>query len=160
MSDETPKVYVIDTNTLIGFSIWNPIALNSHFWTKLEEALKEKRWILLDVVVEEIKYNKPLEDWCKKQKKDSLVTEITENDRNYAVEINNKYPMIDQTTFKSTVDTYLISYAVNNKVAIFTREIQKTTEEDLYKIPDVCGILQVECTKKPQDFLESIDFKN
>jgi len=39
--ERTPstKKYVMDTNALIGFSIWNPITLNRNFWDSLEQAL-------------------------------------------------------------------------------------------------------------------------
>lgn len=151
--------YVMDTNTLIGFSVWIPINLNKKFWDDLEDALKEKKWILLDAVVGEIKYNKPLEEWCKKQKRNYLVTELKEEDRDRAIEINNTYPMIDQATYKSTVDTYIIAHALNNKVAVFSRETYKNPNDTLHKIPDVCTALNVKHTKKPEDFLQSIGFK-
>ena len=55
MSNEPSKTkYVMDTNTLIGFSIWNPISLNKAFWEKLESSLKEGKWVLLDVVFKEV----------------------------------------------------------------------------------------------------------
>ena len=150
--------YVMDTNTLIGFSTWIPIGLNKNFWDKLEVALEDKKWILLDVVVKEIIYNKPLVDWCNKQKRKNLLTEICDNDRNKAVEINNQYPMIDQSTHKSTVDTYIIAYALNMKKAVFSRETYKTNSESLFKIPDVCKKLSVSHTKRPEDFLIAIGF--
>jgi len=152
--------YVIDTNTLIGFYTWVPISLNKIFWDKLEVALKEKRWILLDVVVKEILHPKPLADWCKKLKNGGLVTDINDDDRNKAIDINNQYQMIDQDTHKSTVDTYIIAYALNNKKAVFSRETYKTNNDTLYKIPDVCTLFKIEHTKRPEDFLNSIGFTN
>lgn len=152
--------YVVDTNTLIGFSIWNPISLNKVFWEKLELSLKEGKWILLDVVYKEVTHNGPLKEWCKKQKQNGLVVEISEDDKLSAIEINNNYPMVDSTTFKSGGDPYIVAYALNNKIAVFTREIYKTPIEKLFKIPDVCQILSIKCTKKPEEFLESISFKN
>ena len=68
--------------------------------------------------------------------------------------------MIDQATAKSTVDTYIISHAQRNRLAVFSREIQREPTGTLNKIPDVCRILGVNCTKKPEDFLASIGFKN
>ena|SRR3989344_1798899 len=150
--------YVMDTNTLIGFSIWNPISLNKIFWDKLESSLKDGKWVLLDIVHKEITHGGPLKEWCKRQKQNGLVTEISDNDKLSAIEINNNYPMIDQATFNSSGDPYIIAYALNNKVAVFTREIHKTPTEKLHKIPDVCKILNIPVTKKPEDFLESIDF--
>ncbi len=152
--------YVMDTNILIGFSRWIPISLNKNFWDKLETSLQECKWILLDVVVEEIKYNKPLEIWCKRQKVNNLVTSICDDDRERGIKINNDYPMIDQYTFKSETDTYIIAHALNNKMGVFSTEMGKLPAEKLYKIPDVCKELDVKFTHIPKEFLYSIDFKN
>jgi hypothetical protein len=159
MTDNLATVkYVMDTNTLIGFSIWIPVKLNKTFWDKLASSLQEGKWVLLSAVVKEIKYNEPLEEWCKKQKRKNLASELGEDDKNKAIEINNEYPMIDQATYKSTVDTYIIAYAFNHQMGVFSREIRKTDKEKLYKIPDVCRKLNVKYIKKPEDFLESIGF--
>src|SRR3989338_1589503 len=85
--------YVMDTNTLIGFSIWNPISLNKIFWDKLESSLKDGKWVLLDIVHKEITHGGPLKEWCKRQKQNGLVTEISDNDKLSAIEINNNYQM-------------------------------------------------------------------
>lgn len=152
--------YVMDTSMLIGFSRWIPISLNKSFWDSLESALQDGKWVLLDIVVNEIKRNKPLEDWCKKQKVSGFVTSISDDDRNGGIKINNDYPMIDQVTFKSETDTYIIAHALNNKIGVFSTEMRKLPTENLYKIPDVCDKLNVKSTHIPKDFLESIDFKN
>ena len=152
--------YVMDTSMLIGFSRWIPISLNKNFWDKLEVSLQERKWVLLDIVVNEVKHNKPLEDWCKKQKINGLVTNITDDDKNGGIKINNDYPMIDQVTFKSETDTYIIAHALNNSLGVFSTEMQKLPNEKLYKIPDVCKELNVKSTHIPKDFLESIDFKD
>jgi len=151
--------YVMDTNILINFSRWIPVSLNKSFWDKLEISLEESKWILLDVVGE-IKRNKPLEDWCKTQKVNGLVTNICDEDKEKGIEINNDYPMIDESTFKSEADTYIIAYALNNKAGVFSAEMNKLPAEKLYKIPDVCKELNVEFTHMPKRFLESIDFRN
>jgi hypothetical protein len=149
--------YVLDTNILIGFSIWTPICFHNEFWSKLENCLQEGKWILLDVVVKEVKYNKDLEAWCKKQTGKGLVKDITDDHRNRAAEINNKYPMIDEATQNSVTDPYIIAYAEANKLGIVTREVHKEADS-LYKIPDVCGKLNIEVIKKPEDFLRKINF--
>ena len=160
--NNTPSTtkYVMDTSMLIGFSRWIPVSLNKTFWDKLEVSLQEGKWVLLDVVVNEIKYNKPLEDWCKKQKANSLITNISDDDKNGGVTINNNYPMVDQVTFKSETDTYIIAHALNNKIGVFSTEMQKLPTDKLYKIPDVCKELDVKFTHIPKEFLESIDFRN
>jgi len=58
MTNNGAKIkYLLDTNVLIGFSLWKPISLNLNkdFWFKLGESLKNDDWTLLDVVVGEIR---------------------------------------------------------------------------------------------------------
>ncbi len=154
------KVYVLDTNILFGFSLWVPIALNKNFWTKLEEALQNGYWVLLDVVVGEIKYDEELKKWCAEQGKKGLVNSITDENKNRGVEINNIYKMIDETTQKSTVDTYLVAYAEANKLTVFSRENHRVGGVGLYKIPDVCDALRIQKISNPKIFLEAIGFRN
>lgn len=133
--------------------------MSSDFWDKLSVALNDKKWVLLDVVVSEIKYNKELEAWCKKQKQNGLVTDLDDDSRNRAIEINNTYPMIDTTTAKSTVDTYIIAFAERNSLGVFSRESNMDpTKTTLYKIPDVCQKLKVENIRKPETFYKQIGF--
>lgn len=160
MSAAPIKVYLLDTNVLIGFSLWLPIKLNAVFWSKLTEALRNRKWILLDVVVKEIKYNEDLQKWCKEREREGLIKKITDDHRDRGVEINNLYPMIDQISQKSTVDTYLIAYAEANNLAVFSRESFRKNPADLYKIPDVCRILQVARIAKPEIFINEIGYKN
>ncbi len=68
--------------------------------------------------------------------------------------------MIDQLTFKSETDTYIIAHALNNKIGVFSAEMKRLPADKLYKIPDVCKVLNVKFIFKPKDFLESIDFRN
>ena len=88
------KIYVLDTNVLIGFSLWLPISLNNVFWTKTAESLKNGDWVLLDAVIKEIKYSDPLAKWCKEQHQKGLVQTITEYHKARGVAINNQYKMI------------------------------------------------------------------
>lgn len=158
---ENRKVYILDTNTLIQFSVWLPIDLNRNFWTKFEEALGKGEWILLDIMVDEIKYgNDGLKKWCEKQKKNGLMQNITDDHRNRGAEINNTYKMIDEATGKSTGDTYLIAYAEASKLVVFSREAPRKTNNDPYKIPDVCNALNIDFIYKPKEFLEAIGYKN
>lgn len=158
---EGKRIYILDANILFGFSLWIPIDLNKNFWTKLEESLQNGDWILLDIVVDEIKYdNDGLKAWCKKQGKRDFIKRINEDHRNRGIEINNTYKMIDETTQKSTIDTYLIAYAEANELVVFSREGFRTSKTDLYKIPDVCKALNIEMTRMPKDFLGVIGFKN
>mgnify|MGYP001607131821 CR=1 FL=1 len=160
-TSQEKRVYVLDANILFGFSLWIPRYLNKIFWTKLEESLQNGEWILLDVVVGEIKYdNGGLKKWCEEQRKKSLIKIISDNHKNRGVEINTIYKMVDETTQKSTVDTYLIAYAEANKLVVFSREAYRTNNEDLYKIPDVCKVLSIQMIRDPKEFIEAIGYKN
>jgi hypothetical protein len=152
--------YLLDTNVLINFSIWKPLSLNLNkdFWLKFGETLERGDWLLLDVVAEEVKYDYDLTKWVGLQKKKGIIKRIDTNNRNRAAEINNSYKMIDDTTFKSTGDTYLIAYAEANNLGIFTRENYRKNPADLYKIPDVCDLLKIKHIKKPKTFLQEIGF--
>lgn len=154
------KIYILDTNVLMEFSRWIPISLNKSFWDKLEESLGEGKWVLLDVVVEEIKYNEKLKEWCEKQKRKGFIKTIGESTRERAVEINNIYKMIDETDGNSTVDTYIIAYAEENKLSVFSMESFRIKENGLLKIPEVCQKLKIGTIRKPILFLESISFNN
>lgn len=159
--EETIEKYILDTNTLIGFSVWIPIDLNKNFWDKLGESLQRGDWVLLDVVVDEIKYeNDGLKKWCDVQKKKGLQKNITDINRNRAVEINNTYKMIDEATGKSTVDVYLIAYAEENKLTVLSRESSRESDTDLYKVPDACRKLNIRSIKRPKEFLQAIGFRN
>ena len=157
MASDKPT-YVVDTNVLVGFSTWNPLEFKPEFWSKFEKALEDKKWVLLDVVVGEVIYEGELKKWCKRQKDKGLVTAIDDEIRNLAVEINNKYKMINAETGNSAVDPFIIAFASKNGSGIFTREIYKTTGDPLFKIPDVCEKLNIPCIKQPRDFMRSIGF--
>jgi len=161
MTNNGAKIkYLLDTNVLIEFSVWKPISLNLNkdFWTGFETALRKNDWILLDVVAGEVKYDNDLIGWINNQKKNGLVEKIKTDDRDRAAEINNSYKMIDEITFKSTVDTYLIAYAEANNLGIFTRENHRKNMAELYKIPDVCDLLKIKHIKRPKIFLQEIGF--
>ena len=158
---KSKRVYVVDTNVLIQLSVWMPIDLNSIFWKKFEESLANGDWVLLDVMVEEIKYgNDGLKKWCGEQKKKGLIQSIADDHRNRAAEINNAYKMIDESSGKSAGDTYLLAFTEAHKLVVFSREAPRRNSSDLYKIPDVCKILNIDIIYRPREFFEAIGFKN
>jgi uncharacterized protein YchJ len=160
-NQQEEKVYILDTNALIGFSVWIPISLNKVFWVKMEEFLQEGKWILLDVIANEIKYeNDGLKSWCAEQKRKGLQKTIEIKHRERAVEINNIWKMIDETTGKSTTDTYVIAYAEDKNLSILSKESRRIKEDGLFKIPDICGQLNIPTTSKPKEFLMAIGYKN
>lgn len=163
MASSTKTKYLVDTNVLIDLSLWKPMSLNfnDEFWVKLKDALKGGDWILLDVVVNEVRFDHDknlLIKWLKDLNKEGLVTKLDDNYRNRGIEINNEYKMIDGSTGKSEVDTYLIAYAEANHLGIFSRESFRKKATDLYKIPDVCKTLNIERVNKPKAFLKDIGF--
>lgn len=158
--DLTKTKYLVDTNVLIGFSLWKPISLNlnKEFWSKFSGTLASGEWVLLDVVANEVRYDNDLIKWCNEQKRNGLFTKINDDNKNRAVEINNQYKMIDGSTGKSEVDTYLIAYAEASNLGIFSRESPRKDPAELFKIPDVCQILNIKRINKPKIFLKEIGF--
>ena len=155
------KIYILDTNILIDLSLWLPIDLNKAFWSKFEEGLQSGKWILLDVIVDEIRgENDGLKKWCVDQKKKGVTKTLEDTHRARAAEINNQYPMIDGSTQRSTVDTYLIAYAEANKSVVFSREGFRKKPEDLHKIPDVCKALNIGVMRRPKEFFEMLGYRN
>lgn len=154
------KCYVLDTNILINFSLWRPISMSVDFWNKLSSTLANKKWILLDVVVSEVKFDSDLINWCKNQKQKGLVTILDDDSKDRAVEINNIYTMINPATSESTVDTFIIAFAERNHLGVFSRESEKDplNPKALYKIPDVCKKLKVENIRRPATFFKNIGF--
>lgn len=159
MSQESKKtLYILDTNVLVGLEFWRPISLEENFWNKLEEALRDEKWVLVDVIVNEIKYSGDLQEWCKKQKDNGLVKKISDDNKERAVKINNDYPMIDEVSQNSKIDTYIIAYAEENNLGIFSREAFRKNQDELYKIPDVCQRLNIKSIRRPIKFFEEIGF--
>lgn len=155
------KIYVLDTNILFDLSLWLPIDLNKTFWNKFENALQSKKWVLLDVVVNEIRGdNDGLKKWCEEQKRKGFITVLEDKHRTRAIKVNEDYPMIDESTQRSTVDTYLIAFAEANKLVIFSREGFRKKADDLYKIPDVCKELDIKIIRRPREFFEMLDYRN
>ncbi len=153
-------IYIMDSNTLIGFHLWNPIGLSisKPFWDKLEKALQDGKWILSEVVFDEITHPRELKDWCKKQKNASLVTPLTSKDKLDALTINITYPMVDPISFNSSGDPLIIAQAKNNGYGIFTREFPMKQGDTRYKIPDTCNALGVKLVARPEVFLRGIGF--
>jgi hypothetical protein len=151
--------YVIDANVLIDLALWYPFGCSDGFWSQLETVLQQKKFILLDVIVDEVKYSGPLLDWLKKQKKNGLVITMDDSVKEKAIEINNQYKIIDENTGNSQGDAYLIAFALLNNLSIFTREGHRKNEDDLYKIPDACEKLGIKYIRRPKLFFSNIGYK-
>lgn len=150
------KKYLLDTNVLVELDRWIPSDLNPEFWTTLEEALGEGKWVLLDIVVKEIIHPKPLVAWCQRQKSKGYVSKVEDAQKERGVEINTSYPMIDEVTRRSETDTYLIAYAETYNLIVFSREGKRKLSEILLKIPDVCLALGIPFIREPREFYEHI----
>jgi len=155
---EQNRIFVLDTNILIEMNRWIPLGLCPEFWQLLGQALHDKKWVLLDIVVKEVGFPQTLVDWCKKQKDAGLVTEIEDSHRQRGVEINGLYKMIDEASGKSESDTYLIAYAEISGMVVLSREGPKKPAETLFKVPDVCGKLNIPCSREPGEFYRKIGF--
>ena len=76
-SSQQNTVYIVDANFFINFHKWLPRYRFPAFWNELEKALRDGKWILLDVIVNEIRGERELKKWCDKQEKDGYLTSIT-----------------------------------------------------------------------------------
>jgi hypothetical protein len=151
------KRIVIDTNVLIGFELWIPREYNKPFWNELKNKIREKKVIILDVVVSEVKYVSQLILWLNELKVEKLVTIVSSEEKRRALDINNLYPMIDQTTKNSEVDTYIIAHAEKFGHTIFSRESRRDDNSKLYKIPDVCDELGIKVFSKPRRIFKDLE---
>ncbi len=142
--------YILDTNILIGFQEWVPREFFPTFWSTLADKIQDGKIILLDVVCDEVLYSPSLTKWCATQKGNNLLTSIDNQDRVRGLVINSQYKMIDANSGKSEVDTYIIAYAERTGVSICSKESRRRNNKELYKIPDVCGILKIHITKNMQ----------
>ena len=154
------KIYVLDTNILIELNIWLPLEFFPNFWNLLEKSIENDKCIILDVVAEEIKAPTELKKWVQKQK--NKIIKITNPDIKKAIDINYKYKMIDDSG-KSDTDTKIIAYIENqnnkNEYVLFTREGNRKREMDLYKIPDVCKVFNINCIRYPKNgFYKHINY--
>ena len=160
MSEEEQKtVFVLDTNVLFELSVWMPPHLNKVFWQKLAYALKESKWVLLDVVVNEVKKGGALKKWCQDRKNEELITIVSVQQRARGIEINNAHTIIDETSQKSVADVYLLAYAEEKSYTIFTREGHRRNNTGLYKIPDICQLLKITYMRTPDKFYEAMNFR-
>jgi Domain of unknown function (DUF4411) len=156
------KIYVLDTNVLIDFAIWHPISLSKVFWECFALNLDKGNWILVDEVVWEIKskYQPELAQWCKDAEMAGRVRKISDDNRNRGLAINKLHPIINTASNKSIVDTYLIAFAEENSLTIFTREARKDIGAPLNKIPNVCDALKVDYIREPEVFLNAIGYNS
>ncbi len=153
---------VLDTNVLIDFAIWLPFEVNTTFWSVLEKGLEQARWVLLDVVEQEIvgKYDQDLKKWCNEQKKLGLVTAITPANRQRAIEINNQYKMVDDVSGNSAADPYILAFAEAEKITLFSREGKRDNPTKLYKMEEVALLLGIKYTRLPNALYKELNYIN
>ena len=153
--------YVIDTSILIDFSIFVPESFHPRFWKELENKIISGEIILLDVVVNEIKYRKDLKKWVTNPARKSRMITIDTAVRDRGTQINNIYNIITTSpggNQKSVADVYIIAYADIHGCGVFSRESGRRLPTDPMKIPDVCQRLSIPYVRKPEVALKNINF--
>ena len=156
----TSGAYLLDTNILIDLSLWHPHGRFSTFWKIMEATLSTGQWVLLDTVVNEILYDQVLQKWCQAQTAKGFLYQLSSSNKARGVVINNTYPMLDQTTQKSQQDPYIVAFAEEYKLILFTREGYRKKPTDPYKIPDVCKQLGVKFLRQPEKFFSAIGYSH
>ena len=154
--NQSKKSYVIDTNILINFRIFTPMSIHITFWKQLSEAVTNKTIVIIRDVADECK-DREIEPWVNRQE----VTEISDDIRERAIEINNKYLLITEEDGikKSKADPVIIAYAEKNQSVVFTQEAKRKSNSDPMKIPDVCNALSIRCERWPDKVFEDINFR-
>jgi hypothetical protein len=163
MSPLTSTKYILDTNILIDLNIWLPKSKFPKFWDKMHISLKGGKWVLLDVVADEIWKFQGKQDlglWCSEQKTNKLITK-TDACLDRSVEIQDAYNIVDLVKRKSEADPTIVAFAESDIsiYKIFTRERHKGPGDQFFKMPDVCNILRIKYTRKVDEFYDHIDFK-
>ena len=154
------KKYLIDANILIKFQHFTPREYHQRFWQALADQVKQGKIVILDKVAEECR-GRWLNIWLQESDISQLVVTVDSATRQKAVEINDQYQMITQEpggSLKSVADTYMIAYAQQNNLSIFSDEQGKRPPQTVNKIPDVCDDLQIGYKRNPIAVMHELQF--
>ena len=164
--------YVIDANILINFGIYTPRNIHQEFWIRFEEAVQNKKIIIIKEVADECRIG-DIKIWVNEQRKADRITNVSASIKDRASEINDEYPLINDEwnpktrsyDSKSDADPVIIAYAETNDYTVFTqesdREIQQgrqlvNSQHTPMKIPAVCKELDIPYIRYPSKVLEKI----
>lgn len=153
--------YAIDANIIINFGIFTPEKYHRQFWPELARQINQGQVVLLDVIAAELR-NRALKAWLKTLGPSSI-TKVDAAIRLRAAEIDSLYGIITQTPTgqtKSVADAYLIAAAELNDLTVFSYESPRLSSSDPMKIPDVCQVLGVNCTRYPWRVMDRLAFAN
>ena len=157
------KKYVLDTNIFSNLEIYLPPNMFVRFYEIFFEAIKSKKVILLDCVYLELKKYKngdrELRNFLKKCYVNKLIIS-TDHLLNRSAEINDKYSMIDEINRKSNADPIIIAFCEQDKSnnVLLTREGWRKNNQELFKIPDVCKILNITFNRNLETFYQHINY--
>ena len=151
--------YVIDTNILIGFSIYSPAKYYPTFWKWFEDQVTKGRIIILDVVRDECR-NQTIKKWIMRKSIKSCIVKTGDEIKKEGLVIDSEYSLTTEEggVQKSTADPVIIAYAKRHGYTVFSQERNRKPEETQNKIPDVCTELGVPVERWPENVLKELGF--
>lgn len=140
-----PIIYSVDSSALIH--AWRrayPPANFPQFWSRLDDLIKENRFLSSIEVLKELKRkDDDLFKWCKHRSE--MFLSITDDLQDQVIEIMGTYPrLVDTVTGRSGADPFVIGLA-----RMFQPDWKVLSEEHPGKqrIPDVCKAEDIHCIK-------------
>lgn len=152
------RKYLFDSNILIFFHHFTPIAYHTRFWNELRSHIIDGNIVLLSSIVEECK-DSDLRDWL-----EGLGEEIVKVDKDIlsrSMEIDREHrvsKISQEGRVHSKADTHLIAYAQKSGHAILTYEKRRRKKRESKKIPDVCDELGIHCERLTEKVLDELKF--
>jgi hypothetical protein len=158
MNDNSRDVFIIDSNVLIEpYKTYYSFNFVPEFWNFIEQRIKAKKIIILDMVYDEIAVGSDtLSLWIKNiQNLEPLNHKTQELIKHYAdildfIQTSGFYKIdaLRSWSVPSIADPFLVAAAIRNNYTVITGErpntgLNKTNPSPKVKIPDICAQFNV-----------------
>lgn len=142
--ETSPRLYVIDTCSLIAMTETYPLDVFPGVWSKVDELIDTNILISVeDVLVELSSKDDEIHKWAKSR--GDIFRELDGDVQSSAIEILNSHPnLLDIKNRKSSADPFLIAVARVSGGIVVTEEVY-SGGPDRPKIPDVCKHYNIDC---------------
>ena len=148
--NQNQVVYSFDTSSLVeAYRFLYPMENFPSLWDKIEKLIKSDRLKMSQVVLDEVRRNKVLKQWCdQKSLKSHLESKVNESDQNKVRTILSKYPgMLNVKKNTSGADPWVIALAMQYQKGVVVTEEKSTGNLEHPRIPDVCKAFKIECVQ-------------
>lgn len=156
--------FVVDTNFFIqAHRAYYPIDVVPSFWERVCNLSNNEKIISIDKVRSEIYRNEDqLKNWCIGNLNDTFfkatdgVIDAYSDVVNFAQSMSHHYTphALNQFMQAEHADSWLVSYALYNKVGLVTYETSEPNRKKTIKIPDVCNYFGIRFLTPIQMFRE------